>query len=349
MMKKSTKEAVLIAKHIHLFLTDYVPNHKTNSDHTIRAYTITLSLYLKFLETEKGITPLTLAANCFNQLTIEEWLKWLSEKRQAKPQTCNNRLSSLRVFLKYLASREITTNNIYVESTTVPLRKTTKTKVTGMSKKAVQVLLSTIKPTTKTGRRDLVLLIMMYNTATRISEILELKIKNVYIGADTPYITIVGKGMKLRSLYLLPKTVAHLEKYINEFHGNDPHPESYLFYSRNKGLRGQLDPESVRKRMRLYAGKANELCKEVPINLHPHQIRHAKSTHWLEDGMNIIQISLLLGHEQLETTMKYLDVTIQQEAEALATLEDDNERKVAKIWKEDINNLEVFCGIRSEK
>ena len=54
--------------------------------------------------------------------------------------------------------------------------------------------------------------------------------------------------------------------------------------------------------------------------------------------MNIVQISLLLGHEQLQTTMVYLDVTIEQKAKALATLEDENSRKAPKKWK-DNNSL----------
>ena len=59
--------------------------------------------------------------------------------------------------------------------------------------------------------------------------------------------------------------------------------------------------------------------------------------------MNIVQISLLLGHEQLETTMVYLDVTIEQKTKALATLEDENSRKAPKKWKDNKASLANFC------
>ena len=61
--------------------------------------------------------------------------------------------------------------------------------------------------------------------------------------------------------------------------------------------------------------------------------------------MNIVQISLLLGHEQLETTMVYLDVTI---TKALATLEDENSRKAPKKWKDNKASLakKNFCGVK---
>jgi site-specific recombinase XerD len=87
----------------------------------------------------------------------------------------------------------------------------------------------------------------------------------------------------------------------------------------------------------------------VPLDLHAHQVRHAKASHWLEDGMNIVQISFLLGHEQLETTMKYLDITIEQEADALATLEDEHCRTLPKKWKANDGCLAAFCGVKQMK
>lgn len=52
------------------------------------------------------------------------------------------------------------------------------------------------------------------------------------------------------------------------------------------------------------------ICKDVPIGLHAHQIRHAAATHWLEDGMNVAEIQYLLGHESIQTTMVYLEITV---------------------------------------
>ena len=82
------------------------------------------------------------------------------------------------------------------------------------------------------------------------------------------------------------------------------------------------------------------------MNLHAHQLRHAKASHWLEDGMNIVQISFLLGHEQLETTMVYMDITTDHERAALATLEDENDKNAVKKWKSDNGSLANFCGTR---
>ena len=62
--------------------------------------------------------------------------------------------------------------------------------------------------------------------------------------------------------------------------------------------------------------------------------------------MNIVQISFLLGHEQLQTTMVYLDITTEEKAKGLATLEDDNDKNVSPKWKNADGTLVDFCGIR---
>lgn len=348
-MKKATNESLIIARHIHAFLNEYVPSQKTHSSHTLKSYQYALTLYIGFLETEKGIRAESLSGGCFSRTTIEEWLQWLMEQRSCSPETCNNRLASLRAFLKYLASRDISLLYLSEDATRIPRKKEVRKKVKGMSKKAVQVLLSVPDLSTKAGRRDLALMIITYSTASRIDEILSLKTEQLHLDAEKPNVTIIGKGSKIRTLYLLPKAVAHLKKYLKEFHGDTPNPEAYVFYSRNTGSPGKMSQTAVNKQLKKHARAAHEMCDEVPWDLHAHQLRHAKASHWMEDGMNIVQISFLLGHEQLQTTMVYIDITLEQELKALATLEDESDKKVSKKWKNVKGGLAEFCGVKSMK
>ena len=76
------------------------------------------------------------------------------------------------------------------------------------------------------------------------------------------------------------------------------------------------------------------------MNLHPHQLRHSAATHWLDDGMNIVQISYLLGHEQLQTTMVYLEITTAQKAKALEIIDNTSEEKQ---WVNEIEKLTDLC------
>lgn len=218
-----------------------------------------------------------------------------------------------------------------------------------MSKKAIKSLMLVPDVSTKTGRRDLVLMVVLYCTAARIDEILSLKINQLHLNVDKPYITVIGKGLKIRTLYILPKAAAHLKKYLEEYHPVNPNPDAYIFYSKHKGIFEKTSPEGVNKQLKKYAIIAHNVCNEVPIDLHAHQIRHAKASHWLEDGMNIVQISFLLGHANLHTTMVYLDITTEQESKALATLEDENKKDIPKKWKSQSKNLVAFLGVKNIK
>jgi site-specific recombinase XerD len=345
-MKKATKESIILAKYVHTFLSEYAPSQKSQSAHTLRSYEYALLLYINFLETEKKISPEKLCCDCFNRNTIEEWLKWLADSRSCTHGTCNNRLASLRVFLKYLGEKEIAMLYLYEAASLIQRRKEPRRRIRGMSKGAVQTLMATPDASTIAGRRDLALIIFIYSTAARLDEALSMKIGQMHLDVKKPNVSIIGKGNKIRTLYLLPKAVAHMKKHIREHHGENPDPNAYVFYSRNSGSYGKLSQTAISKRLKQLAAVAHQSCAEVPVNLHAHQLRHAKASHWLEDGMNIVQISFLLGHEQVETTMVYMDVTTEHEMKALATLEDENDKKISKKWRMDTDSLANYCGLR---
>ena len=109
--------------------------------------------------------------------------------------------------------------------------------------------------------------------------------------------------------------------------------DALIFYSKSKGVYAPMSAENVNKMLKKYALIAHETCEDVPLNLHAHQFRHAKASHWLENWMNIAQISYLLGHECIQTTMAYLDITTEQEEKALETLENESQKNMAKKWK----------------
>lgn len=122
-------------------------------------------------------------------------------------------------------------------------------------------------------------------------------------------------------------------------------PDAYLFYSRVSGMHGRLSEPALAKRIKLCAAAAHEKCPDVPLDAHAHQFRHAKASHWIEDGINVVQVSFLLGHEQLETTMRYLDITTEEKAKALATLESELQKSTPKKWKNSDGTLKDFCGL----
>lgn len=344
-MKKATNEAIAVSRSISSFLHEYAPIHMTGSNDTLKSYETAITLYVEFLEDTKKVTAATLNWNCFQKKWIEEWLVWLKNVRNCKPASCNVRLGSFRAFLKYVGNQDAGLLNIYQEATTIKKRKAPKRKVEGLTKEAVKKLLEMPDQTTPIGRRDLTFMILIYATATRINEILSLKVGQVHLDGSKPYISVIGKRDKIRTAYILPKAASHLKQYLKEFHGDTPDSDAYLFFSRVGGKYCMITPPAIDKRLKIYARVAYDICPDVPLNLHPHQFRHAKASHWLEDGINIVQISFLLGHAQLQTTMVYIDISQEQELKALSTLECENDKNVSPKWKTDNNSLKGLCGL----
>lgn len=330
---KSGNEAQFLVRAISSFINAYAPVHLTESEHTLKSYTSTLNKYLAFLEDRKGYTIQSIEKKCFERTMIEEWLRYMRNEEKLSAETCNVRLGGLRTFLKYLGAGDAEYKYLYLEAMDIPLRKTGKKKVNGLTKSAVKAVMAEPDQSTKTGKRDLLFMMIAYGTAARMSEILAIKIDHIHLDCAKPYITVTGKGNKIRTLYLLPKLTAHLKRYIKEVHGVNSVADSYLFYSRNGTNNDPVSSRAIEKRLHIYAEKAHKKCDDVPLNLHAHQFRHARATHWLEEGINIVEISVLLGHEQLATTMKYLDISTEDQAKALATLDDENKASVSRKWK----------------
>lgn len=333
MKKKINPQAVQITRYLHDWLEYYVPSIKACSPHTKRNYKVSMTLYTEFLRNVKGALPETLNAKCFSKEYIMEWIIWMKNNRGCTPTTCNVRLSALRAFLKYIADRDVIYMALFLQAENVPNEKTTKKKVAGLSKQAVNALLSAPDQRTATGFRDFTLMLLLYSTAVRINELLTLKISNIVMNCAKPHIIVIGKGRKKRPLPLLSKPVQCLKKYLKKYHPKHDDMDALIFYSKSKGLYTPMSAENVNKMLKKYASIANKTCEDVPLDLHAHQFRHAKASHWLENGMNIAQISYLLGHECIQTTMLYLDITTEQEEKALETLENENQRNIAKKWK----------------
>jgi site-specific recombinase XerD len=236
-----------------------------------------------------------------------------------------------------------------VESYEIKKMRCPKKSMDEITRDAIKALFAAPNLNTAIGKRDFVLFNLMYNTATRIDEILSLKISSLHLeGKGKNYITVWGKGTKRRTIFVLPEVAKIVSAYVNTFHGSVPNPTNFLFYSHYGGSKKKLTQEAIDKRLKLYASIANKKCAHLPRNLHSHNLRHARATHWLEEGVNIVMIQKLLGHEDINTTMGYVGVSTEQKAKALETIEDDVAKKMVKKWKrvKKTDSLVDFLGLK---
>lgn len=344
----NNKQAIEIARITFDWINTYLPKLKTNSLHTIKSYKSAVNLYITYLETI-NTTKQSFNLDCFNVEHINRWLIWLKTERKCGNKTCNNRLAAVKSLLKYFGIRNPVYRFLYLDADlSIPKLREPRDKVQGMSKEAVKTILSIPDTSSRIGLRDLAIMSFEYGTATRIDEVLSLKIESINLNINKPYATVIGKGDKIRTAYLMAGLVEILRKYIRIFHGSSPKPGDYLFYSSWHKSKAKLSQEAIRLRLKKYALIAHELCNEVPLDLHSHLWRHSKAQHWLEDGLNIVEISKLLGHANLETTMVYQGITSEQQRKALATLEDESNGEIQKNWNleklGDLKDIFVFTG-----
>ena len=341
--KPRNGEGAVLARLVHDFCWAYVPTHLTSSAHTIRSYRTTLALYVRWLQSV-GTTPETLSASDFSQARLESWLSWLATERGNGPRTCNVRLAHMRSFLKYASDHEPTMCHLAAEGRSVGWRKAPKAKVEGMSVEAVHALAAAPDQSTPYGRRDLAIIVFLYSTGCRVGEMLGCRLSQLDLDGASPHASIVGKGGKPRVLYLPKLAVEHLRAYVAEFHGDGADQERYLFWSRNHAPgTSPLSPDAVTKALRKHALVAHEACAAVPIDITPHRLRHARATHWLNKGMPLPQVSLMLGHANVQTTMEYLDITVDDKAEAMQSMAGVDE---PKKWKDSgATTLLDMCGL----
>lgn len=345
--QRKASVSIELAKFIYEWYSIYVPLIKTGSAHTLRAYKTALILFMRFLMKEKLITPFTLSADCFSVTCLDEWRMWLIKTHKVKNDTCNIRMAAIKSLLEYIGGRAPHYAYLYITANEhiKPMR-TARYKICGMSRAAVRALLAEPNTNTHIGIRDLVLMMLNYGVAGRINEILSLKLSDVHLEAESPYVILHGKGGTYRSIYLQENLVKWIRLYINIYHDCQPQKENYLFYSPCGGYRGMLTQPAVAKRLKMYAERAHEKCPDVPLNFHSHLWRHTMACHWREDNINIIEIKELLGHKSLQSTMVYQDVTEQQKKEAINTLEDTITKAMPKKWKTAVNkDLIAYLGL----
>lgn len=149
--------------------------------------------------------------------------------------------------------------------------------------------------------REKVLVEVLYSTGCRISELTNLKLADVDLENKT--IQVLGKGKKQRTCYLNPRAYIALKDYL-EYRGKDDGCE-YVIASDRKynGIRKKLT-RSASERLIQKITARSEVLKHVT----PHMIRHTTATTALRNGMPIEEVSMLLGHARLETTMIYAKV-----------------------------------------
>lgn len=320
------------------FLAKYLPGERGMSTNTINAYKVTFILFIKFIEAEKNISVNKLWLTDITQACIIEFLDWLQEKRQCSDATRNVRLAALHSFFHFLQYRAPENMNEWQRILSIGVKKAKKSSMNYLTLEGIRLLLAQPDLSTKKGRRDLAMLALLYDSAARVQEIIDLAPASIRL--TKPFtIKLVGKGNKARIVPLMEEQVVHLQSYMQSNLLLQPHANLYpLFYN---SRREKLTRAGVHHILQHYAVMAREKdSKLIPDKISPHSLRHSKAMHLLQAGVNLVYIRDILGHQSVQTTEVYARVDSKQKREAIEKAYVDVVKREVPLWTDNDNLLE---------
>lgn len=273
----------------------YLLTEKRIAKNTFEAYCLDLGQFAAFLK-EKNI-PLEKATND----VIKAYLLSL-KKAGISARSMARKISSLKAFYNY-AQRVVGWKN-HAEDLLFP--KLEKSLPRFLTEQEIAMLFDVAqKDTSYIGKRNKLILHLLYVSGTRITELTQLKIADIHM--DTGFITIQGKGSKQRMVPLPQQTFELIREYLDTVHT--------VFRKKHSSTIEFLFPT-------LYAGKIKPIsrqscwvilkklcyCAGIKRNISPHQLRHSLATHLLKKGADLRSLQLWLGHENLTTVQIYTHV-----------------------------------------
>ena len=268
-------------------------------------------LFLRYLKIEKGLSENTIynygkdlkqlthfayqSARPIHQLRGTDIQRFISQLtlNGLSASTVRRIAATIRSFYAFLVLDD------YIDSSPTDIVETPPPPThlpTVLSETQVQRLLTTPDVTTNMGRRDSAILVLMYATGLRASELVPLRNKDIDLISGL--VTCHGKGSRQR-IVPFGKSAAHWIKHYRNTTPSYATPNSELFTNRGKPLTRQL----LWTLLNQYGAAAG-----IP-SISPHTLRHSFATHLLHNGAELKHVQALLGHSDISTTCIYTHIT----------------------------------------
>lgn len=326
------------------FLNVYMPSQVGRSPDTVRSYRDALTVFARFITTAKGLKLDRFTFEECNRDFIFDFLDWLKEAG-CKPGTRNQRLAVLNSYLKYAADNDVSLYPITFSVGTIPYAKVPKGILRCLDEKETAAILSA-PPVSKFGIRDQMLLILLYDSAMRVSELLNLQVGDITMDPKNGYLRVVGKGSKERIIPLTELTIEHLQQYVHLFHG-DNDPSRYLFYTVIKSHTDRMSCGNAERIVQEYADLARKEVTTMPLSVYPHMLRRTRATYLVQHDVRIEVVARLLGHSNIATTeAHYAKISPEVIRKAMESTEPEGGSKEEPLWTTKEDELKRLYGIR---
>lgn len=264
---------------------------KNYSDLTVNGYLKDLDLFLEYLN-ENNIKKY----DSVEYQDIRLYINYLYELKYSN-KTISRHISALRSFFKYLKVNKLIKNNPMLLISNPKLEKRLPKY---LNYEETEKLLNAFDNNNYIGLRNSLILEMLYSTGMRVSEITNIKLKDV--STLNKSIKITGKGNKERVVYFGSKCLNLLNLYLkNSYSKLNINNSEYLLLSKTGKKINDREIRTIIDNATKIAG--------IKMKVSPHVLRHTFATHMLNEGADLRSVQELLGHENLSTTQIYTHLT----------------------------------------
>jgi len=303
----------ILANFIKRFFSHYLPVQKGLAANTILAYRDAVKLLLCYAADTLNKSVEELCIEDIDQSLVLDFLEYLENTRACSARTRNARLAAIRALFGFIARQEPSLLLHCQSIRTIPLKRTQHKTVDYLEENQMQALLNAVDLNARTGVRDKALLLLLYNTGARVSEIVELKVADLRLDGAAQ-LRLLGKGNKYHSCPLWPETVEALQDYLKQRTPKDP-AAPQLFLNANGS---PITRFGVRHIIGKHASAAKTQYPSIAAkDVNPHTIRHTTAMHLLRAGNDVNTVSYWLGHANANTTHIYVEIDMEMKRRML--------------------------------
>ncbi len=334
-----SRATLLLGSWVKRFLLEHLVAERNLAVNTQKSYRDTLVLLLPFTAGKKRKAIELLTVDDLSVDMVKRFLDHLETERGCSTRTRNQRLAALHAIARFIAQRSPEHIEWSGQIRSVPFKRHNRSELPYLDKPEMDAILAAADGSTTQRHRDHALLLFIYNSGARASEVAGLEIAdlNLQTGKMSD-VRLAGKGRKTRRCPLWPSTAAELLRITASRSPNQP-----VFVNRF----GQaLTRYGIHWLLRRYTKKASDSCPSLlRKRVSPHTIRHTTASHLLRAGVDINTIRAWLGHVSIDTTNIYAEVDLERKAEALAhcTFKEGGQRR--KRWRDDPSLIEFLRAL----
>lgn len=271
----------------------YLQLEKSLADHSVAAYLHDLdklTQYLESLSERPGPADITLK-------TLQGFVKWIAELGMTARSQARI-ISGIKAFYKYCLLENIVTKD---PSTLLEAPKLKRSLPDTLSFEEIEQIILAIDLSKPGGTRNKALLEILYSCGLRVSEVVNLRISQLYF--DVGFIRVTGKGDKERLVPVGSTAIKHVKIYLKEVRAQQvvkPGSEDIVFLNKNG--------TGLSRVMVFYIIRDAAAQAGIKKTISPHTFRHSFATHLVENGADLRAVQEMLGHESITTTEIYTHV-----------------------------------------